>query len=172
MGSVSQEAEQGAGAASQHLAGAGGGSTSMCSIRAATGAKATVFEYCARPRPQQDSAELAGYQRRGIKYFQLSKFHMSKWKEKTVPSLIRLGTIPPSTSRYIRGKPILNHVTVEIINSRVSTGSISKDEEEGAGARPCSALEPHDRRAGVADFQHFSALKILRAAPRWHVLSI
>ena len=94
---------------------------------------------------------------------------MPKWKEKTVPSLIRLGTIPPSTSKYIRGKPILNHVNVENNNSRVSVGSISTDDEEGAGARPCSALEPHDRRAGVADFQHFSALKILRAGPRWHV---
>ena len=77
---------------------------------------------------------------------------MPKWKEKTVPSLIRLGTIPPSTSKYIRGKPILNHVNIENNNSRVSVGSISTDDEEGAAARPCSALEPHYRRAGVADF--------------------
>ena len=102
----------------------------------------------------------------------LAKTYVAKWKEKTVPSLIRLGTIPPSTSKYILGKPIFNHVNVENNNSRVSFGSISKDEEEGAGARPCSALEPHDRRAGVADFEQFSALKILRAGPRWHVLSI
>ena len=81
-----------------------------------------------------------------------AKIYVAKWKEKTVPSLTRLGTIPPSISKYIREKPILNHVNVENSKLRVSLGGVGQEEEEGAGARPCSALEPHDRRAGVADF--------------------
>ena len=121
---------------------------------------------------------------------------MSKWKEETVPSLIRLGTIPPSTCKYRREKRILNHVNEENNTLRVSLGSVSQGEEEGAGARPRSALrcgmrefvnanlltqqrgenrivlESHDRRAGLSDFQCFFVLGILRAGPRWHVLSI
>ena len=92
---------------------------------------------------------------------------MSKWKEETVPSLIRLGTIPPSTSRYIRGKPTLNHVNVENNNSRVSAGSISKDEEEGAGARPCSLRPgaPRPHRGGGRILIFFGSENFARGAP-------
>ena len=69
-------------------------------------------------------------------YLLLAKIYVAKWKEKTVPNLIRLGTIPPSTSKYIREKPILNHVNIENNNLRVSLGGVSQEEEEGADASP------------------------------------
>jgi hypothetical protein len=69
-------------------------------------------------------------------HFLQPKIEVSKWKEETVPSLIRLGTIPPSTSKYMREKLILNHVNEENSTWRVSLGSVSQEEEEGAAASP------------------------------------
>ena len=67
---------------------------------------------------------------------------MPKRKEKTVPSLIRLETIPPPISNYIRGKPILNHVNVENNTLRVSFGERQARGRRGRAprARPHAEL--------------------------------
>ena len=46
-------------------------------------------------------------------YLLVRNVQIPKWKEETVPSLIRLGTISPSTPGNRRWKSVLNHVSEE-----------------------------------------------------------